>query len=175
MKHRSGFTLLETMIAIGVLSLVITGALMLTVSSEYGFDRTSAQLDADRSASHAVQRMMRDLQEAKQVTILSPTSLRVFYPQVADDGTYLRSVLDTVNTIDYYRGTVTGTADSAGEFLLRQAAGRPVEVVCTGVTDLQFASTNPSSVDITIRTQRPSRVTSARCEMLHRAIFLRNY
>jgi hypothetical protein len=165
----------EVMIALGLLSLVLTGAAMLTVSAGRSFDHTMAQLDADRGASQAVQRLMLDLQEAKQVQIVSSTWLRVFFPQVAADGSYIRSALDTTDYIDFYRGTSGGSPSSTGDCLLRRRAGASALVTCKGVTTVQFLSTNPSSVDITLGTQRPSMVSSAQCDMEHRAIFLRNY
>jgi prepilin-type N-terminal cleavage/methylation domain-containing protein len=175
MKQRPGFSLVETLIALGLVGMVLTGAAMLSVNGGRSFDRTSAQLDADRGASVAVQRMMLDLQEAKQVQIISTTRLRVFFPQVAADGTYIRSALDSVNTIDFFRGTSAGSASATGDCLIRQPAGGAARVVCGGVTNIQFASTNPSSVDITVSTQQSSVASPAQCNMEHRAIFLRNY
>ncbi len=175
MKTRSGFTLVEVMISFSILTLVLTVAAMLTISAGHSFDLTGAQLDASQSASIGVQDMNQDLREAKQVTILSPTSLRVFYPQIAADGTYVHDALDTVDTITYFRGWSNGTADPAGDSLLRQRAGQTAQVVCKGVTTVRFTSTNPSSVDITLDTQRYTEISSAQCNMVHRAIFLRNY
>jgi len=175
MKNRRGFTLVEILISSSVMLLVLTGAAMLSIGTGRSFDRTSAQLDADRSASAAVQRMMLDLAEAKQVTVSSTTYLRVFFPQVAADGTYIRSALDNVNYLDYYRGNSAGTATSTGDCLIRKPNGGTARVVGKGVTRLEYSSTNPSSVDITIATQRSSKIGNAGCEMLHRAIFLRNY
>jgi type II secretory pathway pseudopilin PulG len=175
MKARAGFTHIEAMISLAILSFVITGAAMMSTSAGRSFDRTAAQLDADRGASGSVQRMMLDLEEAKQVTVVSTTFLRVFFPQVAADGTYIRSALDNVNYIEYYRGTSAGTANTTGDCLVRKPAGGTARVITSGVANVQFASTNPSSVDITLQTLRPSFVGNARCDMLHRAIFLRNY
>ena len=62
--------MLEAALALSTMSLVLTGAIMLSVSGGRSFDRSSAQLDADRQASSSVQRMMQDLEEAKQVTVL---------------------------------------------------------------------------------------------------------
>jgi prepilin-type N-terminal cleavage/methylation domain-containing protein len=175
MKKRSGFTLVEVLISLGILSLVLMVAAMLTISAGHSFDLTGAQLDASQGASIGIQMMNQDLREAKQVTVLSPTSLQVFYPQVAADGTYIHDALDNVDTITYFRGWSNGTADPAGDSLLRQRAGEAASVVSKGVTNVQFSSTNPSSVDITLDTQRYTEISSAQCNMVHRAIFLRNY
>jgi prepilin-type N-terminal cleavage/methylation domain-containing protein len=175
MKKRRGFSLVEVLISLSILSMVLTGSAMLTISAGRSFDLTSAQLDAGQSASQAVQHMMLDLEEAKQVTVSSTTSLRVFFPQVDASGNYIRSALDTVNTVDYFRGNSDGTANTAGTCLVRQPAGGTARVVGKGVTNVQFTSTNPSSVDITLDTQRSTYISSAQCNMVHLAIFLRNY
>jgi type II secretory pathway pseudopilin PulG len=175
MKRRPGFTFIEAMLSCAVLSLVISGVAMMSMSTGRSFDRTQAQIDADRSASQSVQRMMQDLEEAKQVSVLSSTSLRVYFPQTAADGTYIRSALDTVNYINYFRGNSDGSANTSGLCLVRKTAAGAVKIVATGVTNVQFASTNPSSVDITVQTQKSSFIGAAQCNMLHRAIFLRNY
>lgn len=175
MQQRPGFTLIEMTMTLSIVVLVVTGATMLTTNAARSFDHSSAQLDADQNASAAVQHMMLDLEEAKQVSVLSSTSLRVFFPQVAADGTYIRSALDTVNTIDYYRGWANGTADAAGDSLLRRPAGGTARVVCAGVISVQFSSTNPSSVDIRLQDQRSCVLQPAQRDMIHRAIFLRNY
>lgn len=175
MKARPGFTYIETMISLAIMTFIFTGAAMMSTSAGRSFDRTAAQLDADRGASYSVQRMMLDLAEAKQVTVVSTSFLRVFFPQVAADGTYIRSALDSVNYVEFYRGTSSGVASGTGDCLVRKPAGGTARVITTGVTNLQFASTNPSSVDITLRTLKTSFAGNGQCEMLHRAIFLRNY
>ncbi len=175
MKNRRGFTLLEMMISTGILLLVVTSATSVAMQAGHSFDRNTAQLDADRSASASVQRMMLDLEEAKQVTVQSTTSMRVFFPQVDTNGYYIRSALDNVNTIDYFLGTSAGVASTSGDCLVRQQAGGTARVVCSGVSLLQFSSTNPSSVDIQLRTQRACTLAPAERDMIHRAIFLRNY
>jgi prepilin-type N-terminal cleavage/methylation domain-containing protein len=175
MKTRSGFTLVEVMISLSILSLVLFAAASLTVTAGRSFDLTSAQLSACQSASIAVENMNQDLREAKQVTITSATEMVVYYPQLAADGTYIHNALDTVDTVTYYRGWSDGTADPAGDSLLRLRAGGTAQVMCSGVTTVQFVSSNPSSVDITLDTQRYTEISSAQCNMVHRAIFLRNY
>ena len=175
MKKRRGFTLIEVMISLSVLTMVLTGSAMLTISAGRSFDLTQAQLDTSLNAAQGVQHLMLGLEEAKQVTVLSATSLRIFFPQVDANGNYIRSALDSVNTIDYFRGTTAGAASTTGNCLVRQPAGGSARVVCRGVTNVGFSSTNPSSVDITLDTQRSTYISSAQCNMVHRAIFLRNY
>jgi type II secretory pathway pseudopilin PulG len=175
MKRRRGITLIETLTAITFITLVVTGAAQLTMSVGKSYNRTAMQLDVDQSASQAVQWMTRDLQEAKQVVIETPYSLRVLYPQLAPDGSYIRSLLDTVKIVRYYRGDSNLQVNAGGGFLIREQADGTRRIVCKDIIDVNFTSTNPSSVDITLRVEESNSQSTNRCEMIHRAIFLRNY
>ncbi len=175
MNKQSGFSLVETLLTVTVITFVITASAQLTMNVGRSYERTSLQLDVDQSASRAVQWMTRDLQEAKQVVILSPTHLRVFYPQLEADGTYNRALLNAASPLDYYRGDANANPDPNGNTLVRSPTGEPPRIVSRGVIDVEFVSSNPSSVDITVRVNQSNHVRTASCEMIHRAIFLRNY
>jgi prepilin-type N-terminal cleavage/methylation domain-containing protein len=175
MKRKRGFSLVETMMVVAVMALVLTGATGLTVNMIRGYKNTLTQCDADQSASAGLQHLSRDLQEAKQVTVLSPTSIRVYYPQLNADGTYNTAILDTVNTIDFYRATTAGVASTTGTALFRKPANGSGRAICKNITSLEFTSTSPSSVDITLHTEKVAGTAIGRCDMIHRAIFLRNY
>lgn len=163
------------MMVVGVLALVLTGATGITVNMIRGFKHTSTQMDADQSASLALQNINRDLQEAKQVTVLSQTSMRVYYPAINADGSYNRNVLDTVNYVDFYRANANGSQNVNGKYLWRKPAGSSGRALSKDVVDLLMESTSPSSVDVTLKTERKSGGVTGRCEMVNRTIFLRNY
>lgn len=174
MKQR-GFTLVEMTVVTAIMAMIIAATASLFSNSIRSFTRTTNQFDSDMSASTALQIVNRDLQEAKQVQILSPTRIRVFYPVLEANGTYNRMSLDTVNTVDFYRGDLDGDENDAGDCLVRMpavGAGRPI---CKDVIDLEFRSISPSSVDVTLRTERRTDTVVGHTEMIHRAIFLRNY
>lgn len=175
MKREQGFTITETMIAVTVLGLIVTGITQLSISLTRSYENASSQLNVDQVAGLAIQRMTRDLQEAKEVQILAPTWMRVYYPEVTPDGTYNRNVRDDINTIEYFRGDRNGNPNPSGDALLRSFAGGDPRVVCTGVSELHFESSNPSSVDVTIHVQRRGAYRQVETQMIHRAIFLRNY
>lgn len=175
MKKRRAFTLVETLTAAGVISLASIGMVSLLATSARSLGNTADQYEADTSASLAMQLVNRDLQEAKQVQVLSPTAIRVFYPKLEADGTYNRTVLDTVNTIDFFRGNKDGTANSTGGYVVRKPATGGTRTICKNVDFLQFVSISPSSVDISLRTLKKQGGWTRRCDMIHRAIFLRNY
>ena len=175
MKRRRGFSLIEVMMTTAILGMVIAGATSLTINMIKSFNWTSAQLDSDQSASLALQNISRDLQEAKQITLMSSTYVRVFYPQVAGDGSYVQNILDTVNYVDFYRGTTGGVASPTGTALLRKPATGPARVICRNVTNLVFTNTTPSSLQVTLRTQNSKGAANTSCQMVQRSIFMRNY
>jgi prepilin-type N-terminal cleavage/methylation domain-containing protein len=173
MQRNRGFGLIETLISATVVAIVLTGAAQLTIGVGRSFGRTTTQLNVDQSASRAVQWLNQDLEEAKQVVILSPTWLRVYYP-LKTGGIYNRLITDNTNPVDYYRGNTNLTANPSGTALIRSPANGTARVICRGVTLVQFTSLSTSSVDITLNTAGSAQGWNAQCNMVHRAIFLRN-
>lgn len=176
MKRR-GFSLVETIIYAGFLALIGIGTVTLIGTNNRMYMGTTNQMGADQSASIAIAHMSRDLQEAKQFVINSPTSLTVYYPQKLADGTYNRMVTDNVNTVSFYRSNANFTPNSNGSYLVRSPAGGTRRIICKLVTGLTFASISASSVDVSLETRcdTSSPGTPRSCYMMHRAIFLRNY
>ncbi len=174
MKQR-GFSLVEMTLVTAIMAMIITGTASLFANTIRSYAHTTTQFDADMTASTALQIVNRDLQEAKQVAIISPTHVRVYYPQIAADGTYIRTMLDDVNYVDFYRGKQDGSPNEDGDRLVRAPAVGTTRTICKNVIDLEFRSISPSSVDITLKTELAEGSAIGRCEMIHRAIFLRNY
>jgi len=174
MKQR-GFTLVEMMFVSVLMAMVLVGATSLVTATLRSFAYTSNQFDSDMSASLALQIVSRDLQEAKKVEILSPTSIRVFYPLVTPEGAYDRREIDLVNTVEFYRGDLDGAPNPAGNCLVRAEANGDTRPICKAVTNLEFTSLGPSSVDISVETATGAGTNVRTTKMLHRAIFLRNY
>lgn len=165
------------MIYAGFLALIGIGTVTLIGTNNRMFINTSNQIGADQAASLAVAHMSRDLQEAKQFVINSPTSITVYYPQKLGDGTYNRMVTDNVNTVSFYRGNANFTANSTGKYLVRSPATGSKQIICKLVENLTFASISDSSVDVSLETRCDfsSPGSPKSCYMIHRAIFLRNY
>lgn len=172
-SKRLGGTLVETTFVAMFAVIIVTGAMMMTIGVGKSYNRTTAQHHVDQGASRAIQRITRDLQEAKDFTILSSSRIRIFYP-VSAGGTYNRRITDTVNTIEYYRGDENGTVNANGNFLVRSVAGvaRPV---AEGIDFLEFSSESPSSVIVDTRFEETVNNHSFDCSMTHRAILMRNY
>ena len=175
MKRQKAYSLIEMLIVVVITSIVIIVATQLFAHTSRSFSLNTSQLEIDQYAGIAIEKMTRDLQEAKQIEILSDTHLKIFYPQIEDDGSYNRLVLDTNNTIEYYLGDNNGIHDEAGTILYRKTPDSDPRIVCRNVVQLAFNSNDPSSVIVTLKTLNHTNKTDVVCDIVHRAILLRNY
>ncbi len=174
MKQRA-FSLVEVLLATGIMGLIIAGSISVSSMAASGLVRTSNQHDADMSASYALMKLSRELQEATSVEVISATRIRVRYLQKDVAGDYIRNAIDNVNTVDFYRGNADLTPDSSGNCLVYAPVSETGRVICRYVTALTFTSLTSSSIDVTLRTEFGGSTSKRQCDMVHRAIFLRNY
>ena len=172
---RQGFTLIETLIGVGMFILVGLGCTYVIAGNIRSFETTTNQINSDQSASTALGIMSRDLQEAKQFTINSPTSLTVYYPVKNPDGTYDRNLVDSANPVTFYRGNPDMSANDNGTCLIKDPTVGPSRAISKCVSSLNFQSISASSVDVTLVTSNTLYSLPRSCQLIHRAIFLRNY
>lgn len=171
---KQAFSLVEVLLAATIFAMLMTALLSMFAATIKSFTFTNNQYDADMEASLALQNLSRSLQEAKQVTINSPTSITISYPQKDVNGVYIRNTLDTVNYINIFRGNTNFTANPTGNCLiLKPSVGTP-RVICSNLTSLEFRSFTATSVDVTLRADYGLSSQVRNCQMIHRAIFLRN-
>lgn len=170
---RRGGTLVETTFVAMFAAIIVTGAMLMTVGVGKSYNRTTAQHTVDQGASQAIQRITRDLQEAKQFQILTTSRIRILFP-VSTGDSYNRQVTDTVNFIEYYRGDEDGTVNANGDCIIRSVAGA-TRVIAEGVAELEFSSESPSSVIVDTRFDTTVNEHTFSCSMTHRAILMRNY
>ena len=175
MRKRRGYSLTEVLIASTIFGLIFAATAAMFSTSIKSFTFTNNQYDADMGASLALQQLNRNLQEAKQVEIISPTRIRINYLQKDANGIYIRNAVDEVNYVEFYRGNPNMTASSTGSCLIRKPGVGPSRIICKKVTTLEFRSFTPSSVDVTLRTEYGATGSKRNCQMIHRAIFLRNF
>lgn len=171
MRRRRGFTLTEVMIASLVLGLVAAGTVALMAGAVRGYNRTTARSDISLDVAQTLQYLARDLQEAKDVTLVQTYHLKVFFPVKNADGSYTRSTTDTVNTVEYYRANASGTSSSTGTFVVKKVGTGSPRRLCSGVTRLEFESDSAGSVNVSLAATGAS---GASYQMIHRAIFMRN-
>lgn len=158
-----------------MLALLVSVGTELLVNSSKQFFKSTSQINTDRSAAIAIQWLTRDLQEAKQAIIIDPTRIRIYYPVRNSDGTYNRAVRDEINTIEYFLADRHGIPNPSGTTLVRKPAWESSRTVCENVTELVFSSNNPSNVDVSIHVEENIGQGKVQTNMVHRAIFLRNY
>src|SRR6476620_7467158 len=97
---KQAFSLVEVLLAATIFAMMMTALLSMFAATIKSLTFTNNQYDADMEASLALQNLIRSLQEAKQLTINSPTSITISYPQKNVNGVYIRNTLDTVNYIN---------------------------------------------------------------------------
>lgn len=175
MRRKKGASLIELSVAMGLMVVVFTGAMSLTVGTSRSYTRTSNQLEVDQNASIGIQWISQDMQEAKRFEVLSSSWIRVYFPVQAANGTYNRKVTDTVNTIDYYLGRKNGVRDATGTYLIRAKVGQAARPVSDDIVGLTFESDSPSSVNVDVQVRKTERGKTYYCAMNHRAILMRNY
>src|SRR4051794_10559222 len=89
-RARRGHTLIESLIAAGitVMALVCLGSTM-TMAGRME-QQVSLQSDASEGAALAMQHMVQDVREAKEVQFPTAYRVRIYYPAIAADGRYDR-------------------------------------------------------------------------------------
>ena len=173
-RKQRGFGIFEVVTTTGIVALVAVGSGGLLVSMFKSFQYSGTQFSADMQTSQSIQKLAKDLQEAKQITLISSTDMRIYYPQKDANGVYTSS-LDNSNTVDYYLGDFAGNLSSAGTYLIRKPNGGSPRRICDGVILLDFTSPDPDSVDVSLKAKVKVGSVTKQCDMVHRAIFLRNY
>ena len=164
---------MEMLFATAVMLLVAAGAASLTIGTVRTFSRTSSETDTSTDVATALQYLTRDLQEAKQVDIQSASYIRVYFPVTNADGSYDRSVVDTVHYTDYYRANSRGNDSATGSYFVRRKSGEVPQFISYDVDNIAFESPSPGSVDVTVSVLKSQG--NIGCSMIHRAIFMRNY
>ena len=173
-NRRTAFTLVELLVTLSIIAFMSIMASYLIINSMRSYGRTNVSFEADRRAAVGLQILNRDLEEAKDVTVLTPYHIRVFYPKKLANGSYDRTRLDTVNYVEFYRGTTTGP-NSAKSTLIRKPVSGHSKVICKNVDQLTYEKVGPTSLQITLVTKEQQGQDYARCLMVHRAVYFRNY
>jgi prepilin-type N-terminal cleavage/methylation domain-containing protein len=172
MKRRSrAFSLIEVVLAATILSMIAVAAAQLLTVGIASFNRTDSQSDATNDVSVALQYLTRDLQEAKEITLVSPYYIRIYYP-LKSAGSYDRMTLDAVNYVEFYRSDYSYSPKASGPFFVRKRANEAGQRICFNVSGIAFKVPSPGSIDVSVSVTTSDGST---CNMLHRAIFMRNY
>ncbi len=85
LKLPFGFSLIELMVVVTILALIILGLVSLFSGGVRSYISGNAQLEAQRNARQAMDRMVRELRHGKRVTSSTDHSITVQIPEI--DGT----------------------------------------------------------------------------------------
>jgi prepilin-type N-terminal cleavage/methylation domain-containing protein len=178
LKNNAGYTLIEVLLALTVMGLICAGAAAVMTSSVCSFNTLSFQTTTDSAAVAAMQTIVADVREAKDV---SPggNSLVVTFPVRTTDGYFDRHTADLTKQNSYYISDATGDPGKAGTSLWQNRGGSR-RVLARKVSSLVFAQDSPCSIEITIimmpTTEWNHRAKGAQqTKLTQRVVYLRNY
>lgn len=166
LTRKSGFTLLEVLISIGVLTLV--GVTMVSVVAQClnVFSQSESNAAAVNSATIAIQRLSNDIRDGRSA-IVSGGTLTVYYPKKITDTTTKESMYDLSAQDPVSRSYYL----SQGK-LLRNINGQ-ISTVAKDISSITFGASG-GTVSITINTtSQIGRETSS--QQVVGRITLRNY
>jgi len=137
--------------------------------------QVTLQSDASEAAALAMEHIVLDVREAKEVQYPTAYRMRIYYPALAADGRYDRSITDYNTWVEYARTDVAGNPNSAGMYLWRSTNASVGRRVCTGVTSFQCSAFSDDSIRVSIGVNKTSGRYAQSTQLNQRVIFLRNF
>lgn len=191
---KRGMTMIEVTVALAITTIMVTCTMGMLLATARRGETQMTQGSTDTDASLALQMMVGDIREAKQVTIqASGAQLLINYPVrvSATQGAYYdRSTLDAVHTITYYQSDTSHVIGRAGNCLWRWRV-KPDgtnEYRCirndVDTGGLLFETDVPKSIQITIKTKsavshyamkKGVNTSGIYTQLQDRVVYLRNY
>jgi len=126
-KKQRGFSLIEMMVVVCILGLIVLGLVTFFTGGVMSWITGQGQLQAQREARQAMDRMVREIREGEAVTSITTTSITVAIPALGSDPA----------------GSVTYAWAGPGNPINRE--GNPL---IDNVKTVSFISTDPSKVHI---------------------------
>lgn len=87
-KNKKGFSLIEMMVVVVILGLIVLGLVTFFTGGARSWVAGQSQLKAQREARQAIDRMVREIREGKNVTSGSDTTITVFIPSLGGNPAY---------------------------------------------------------------------------------------
>jgi hypothetical protein len=171
---RRGYTVAEIVVASALLFVVLISTTAILSMAGGMQQSVSLQTDADQVASRAMNRMILEIREAKDVQITAAHQIRVFYPVTREDGHYDRFVKDPNNWIDFYRADAAGHVSSTGKYLQRCAARGSCSPIATDVKAFVVERNSANSVRITLKVESVAGTKKGSTQLTERVLYLRN-
>jgi prepilin-type N-terminal cleavage/methylation domain-containing protein len=108
-KNQKGFSLIEMMVVVVILGLIVLGLVTFFTGGAKSWVAGQSQLEAQRNARQAIDRMVREIREGKNVKINS-TSNSILFITPFDGSPEIRYHLNTGGTL--YRNTTNAIIDN---------------------------------------------------------------
>jgi prepilin-type N-terminal cleavage/methylation domain-containing protein len=160
-RWRAGMTLVEVMIALGIIAILTSALMSLFMSALWSWDQGSSKGQGDTAVSLAVQKVIRAIADGMTASV-SSGQLTVQLPLVNNQGDYDRT--QNGNTVKIY---LTGTT------LYEQINSATATTLSTNITAAAFSVSSSSvTVTLTAKGQTGERVMTTQ---LSQGVALRNY
>lgn len=134
LKSALGFSLIELMVVVVILSFVILGLITIFSGGVRSYISGNAQLEAQRNARQAMDRMVRELRHGKSIEESDP------------DGKYVTVRIPTIEDAPTYEVKYSWSGDKH-EPLFREVSGARTPVI-DNVLNLEFDSSKSSRIKI---------------------------
>lgn len=171
---RRGYTVTEVVTASALVVMVLT-AITAILSMAGAMEQTvTLQTDADQGAVKAMNRMILEVREAKEVSIPNSYQFTVYYPVIRADGHYDRFVTDYNNWIRYQRANADGTPNPSGTYLWRVTSGGDSRALTQDVKNFRVVQNSTNSVRLSIELEKVSGSRKGNTQLTERVLYLRN-
>ncbi len=108
LNSSSGLTLIELMVVVSILALVTLGLVTLFSGGVRSYISGDAQLEAQRNARQAMDRMVKELRHGRRVTSCAPNSITVQVPPIDGAAGYTVTYSWSTTKHDPIERTVSG-------------------------------------------------------------------
>lgn len=172
MRQR-GFTLVDISLSGLAVLMLGTGFVTLCVAAARSYTHTAGRDITQMPLAQSMAHIARDLQEAKTATVVSTFQLTITQPTTNADGSYNRNVLDTANSIKWFRASASNTPSASGARLCRQVGTGAVMVIMRNVSGVTFSADQAGSISVTLAAT--DTTSGATYSISRRAAFMRNF
>jgi hypothetical protein len=172
--NRRGYTVTEVVTA-SALILMVLSAVTAILSMAGTMEQTvTLQTDADQEAVRAMNRMILEVREAKEVAIPAAHRYVVYYPVIRSDGHYDRFVTDYNNWTEYRQANADGTANAEGKYIFRVTSAGASRSIAKDVKLLRAVQNSTNSVRLTVELEKKSGSRTGNTQLTERVLYLRN-
>lgn len=172
---KAGFTLIELIVSMGIGLLALFAMVSLYQFAALSFEGITSQTYSDMDAVKAMNRMIQDVRESKNITIISDSDMKGTFPYKTADGRYDRTALNPGQTYEYYLGDSNGNIDTNGKNIWKADTNGNKTHLISNVESLNFTTDSPRSVQITVNTSITKDGQDHQCKLTERVVYLRNY